>query len=84
MDKQFRVDDKCNQCGICGKVCPSENITMQEGKPVWNHHCEQCFACLQWCPKKAIQYGKRTVKYTQIPSSRGPVKGCPETETNTE
>ncbi|MCB2357259.1 hypothetical protein [Clostridium estertheticum] len=22
--------------------------------------CEQCFACLQWCPQKAIQYGKKT------------------------
>jgi ferredoxin len=65
MDKQFWTDDKCNYCGICGKVCPSENITMQEGKPVWNHRCEQCFACLQWCPKEAIQYGKRTAKYAR-------------------
>jgi ferredoxin len=65
MDKQFWADEKCNQCGICGKVCPSENITMQEGKPVWNRRCEQCFACLQWCPKKAIQYGKRTAKYVR-------------------
>ena len=65
MDKQFWVDDKCNQCGTCSKVCPSENITMQEGKPIWNHRCEQCFACLQWCPKKAIQYGKKTVKYAR-------------------
>jgi ferredoxin len=65
MDKQFWADDKCNQCGICGKVCPSENIMMEEGRPVWKHRCEQCFACLQWCPKKAIQYGKRTVKYAR-------------------
>jgi ferredoxin len=63
MDKQFWADDKCNQCGICSKLCPSENITMQEEKPVWGHRCEQCFACLQWCPKEAIQYGKRTVKF---------------------
>jgi ferredoxin len=63
MDRKFWVDEKCNQCAICGKVCPSANITFQEGKPVWNHRCEQCFACLQWCPKEAIQYGKRTAKY---------------------
>jgi len=63
MDRQFWVDEKCNHCAICSRVCPSENITMEEGKPVWNHRCEQCFACLQWCPQEAIQYGKKTPKY---------------------
>ena len=63
MDKKFWVDDKCNACGICYKVCPAGNITMHEGKPVWNNRCEQCFACLQWCPQEAIQYGKKTPKY---------------------
>ena len=63
MDKSFWVDDKCNHCGTCGKICPSLNITFQAGKPIWNRRCEQCFACLQWCPKEAIQYGKRTPKY---------------------
>lgn len=60
MDGQFWADEKCNHCGICHKVCPAENITLQEGKPVWNHKCEQCFACLQWCPQEAIQFGKNT------------------------
>ncbi|MEA2014913.1 MAG: EFR1 family ferrodoxin [Thermodesulfobacteriota bacterium] len=63
MDSKFRADDKCNACGICCRVCPTENITMREGKPVWDHQCEQCFACLQWCPHEAIQYGKRTHRY---------------------
>jgi len=63
MDQKFWVDDKCNACEICCKVCPAANITMREGKPVWNHRCEQCFACLQWCPQEAIQYGKKTPKY---------------------
>jgi ferredoxin len=63
MDKQFSVDDKCNKCGTCQRVCPAANITLQDGKPVWNHRCEQCFACLQWCPKEAIQYGPKTAKY---------------------
>ena len=63
MDKKFWVDDKCNACEICCKVCPAGNITMSEGRPVWNHRCEQCFACLQWCPQEAIQYGKKTPGY---------------------
>ncbi|MBW2558026.1 MAG: EFR1 family ferrodoxin [Deltaproteobacteria bacterium] len=63
MDKKFWVDDKCNACEICHKICPAGNINMREGKPVWAHRCEQCFACLQWCPQEAIQYGKKTPRY---------------------
>ena len=62
-DKDFWVDDKCNGCTICEKVCPAHNIQMQSKKPQWLHHCEQCLACIQWCPQKAIQYGKKTPAY---------------------
>lgn len=60
MDGNFTVDDECTSCGICAKVCPVGNITLREGTPVWNHQCEQCYACLQWCPAQAIQYGNKT------------------------
>ena len=63
LDKNFWVDDKCNRCGICSKVCPADNIEMRNEKPSWLHRCEQCLACLQWCPQEAIQYGKKTIKY---------------------
>jgi ferredoxin len=63
MDKSFWVDEKCNSCGICEKVCPAPNITIFNGKPEWLHRCEQCLACIQWCPQKAIQYGKKTPGY---------------------
>ena len=59
-DKNFYADEKCNSCGICEKVCPAENIKLENGKPVWQHRCEQCLACLHWCPTAAIQYGKKT------------------------
>lgn len=62
MDKGFWVDDKCNQCGLCEKVCPSHNIKMNK-VPHWQHHCEQCLACIQWCPTKAIQYGRKPPQY---------------------
>lgn len=61
MDKNFWTDEKCNQCGICQKVCPVGNIDMNSGSPYWNGQCEQCFACLHWCPQEAIQYGKKTI-----------------------
>jgi ferredoxin len=63
MDKDFWVDDKCNTCGICKKICPCGNIELKAGKPIWLHHCEQCLACIQWCPQEAIQYGKRTPRH---------------------
>jgi ferredoxin len=63
LDKKFWADEKCNECGICSKVCPATNITLPEGRPFWNHRCHQCFACLQWCPAEAIQYGKKTPQY---------------------
>ena len=62
MDKSFWADAKCTGCRICEKICPVQNILMSEDKPAWQHHCEQCFACLQWCPETAIQYGKNTEK----------------------
>ncbi len=63
MDKQFWVDEKCDHCSICSKICPAGNITMDTGVPVWNHRCEQCLACIQWCPRESIQYGKKTPHY---------------------
>ena len=60
MAKMFSVDQTCNGCGICEQVCPVNNISISEGRPTWGSRCEQCFACLQWCPKEAIQYKDKT------------------------
>lgn len=60
-DKKFFSDEKCTSCGICEKICPAENIKMIDGKPKWQGHCEQCMACIQWCPVEAIQHGKKTI-----------------------
>lgn len=61
MDKKFAVGEGCTGCGICERVCPVGNIKMEDGKPNWLHHCEQCLACLQWCPQEAIEFSKMTV-----------------------
>jgi ferredoxin len=63
MDKDFWVDEKCNGCGTCANICPVGNIIIEAKKPTWQHRCEQCLACIQWCPKEAIQYGKKTPAY---------------------
>ncbi len=65
MDKDFWTDDKCNSCAICTSICPSGNILLSAGKPVWQGRCEQCLACIQWCPLEAIQFGKKTLGYAR-------------------
>jgi ferredoxin len=51
---QFWTDDNCNGCGICYKVCPVNNIEINERRPQWQNKCERCLACLQWCPNASI------------------------------
>ena len=61
MDVSFRTDDKCDGCGLCSGICPVNNIKMVDGVPSWQHHCERCMACLQWCPKEAIEFDKDSI-----------------------
>ena len=55
-DKGFYTSEKCVGCGLCSKVCPCKNITMQDKKPVWNHSCIGCNACVVYCPQKAVMF----------------------------
>ncbi|MGM0689691.1 MAG: EFR1 family ferrodoxin, partial [Bacillota bacterium] len=52
----FFVDQDCNGCGTCEKVCPSEKIRMASGKPEWleKTQCYFCYACFNFCPQQAI------------------------------
>jgi len=65
-DESFYVEDTCNSCGICEEICPVNNITMIEGRPQWQHQCQLCLACINYCPEEAIQHGtesKKTQRY---------------------
>ena len=58
--KAFHVSDDCIGCGKCVKLCPLNNITLENGKPVWGRKCTHCMACISYCPEKAIEYGKKS------------------------
>ncbi|MEG6584757.1 EFR1 family ferrodoxin [Dendrosporobacter sp. 1207_IL3150] len=59
--KKFSVSQACTSCGICKKVCPTDNIFMESGKPKWGKDCQECLACLHFCPDKCIEFGKKTI-----------------------
>lgn len=61
-DRHYNVNNACISCGICQSVCPAGNITFSNGRPVFHHQCQYCLACIQYCPKKAINYKNKTQK----------------------
>lgn len=50
----------CKSCGMCEKVCPNGNITLENGAPKFGGKCDLCLSCLNLCPVNAIDYGKST------------------------
>lgn len=41
---------------------PVNNIEIINKTPKWDSKCEQCLACINWCPFKAIEFDNRTDK----------------------
>jgi ferredoxin len=56
--KYYKVTDGCNGCGICEKLCPVSCITMSNNRPHFSGKCEHCNGCLNWCPQRAIRFGR--------------------------
>jgi ferredoxin len=59
-DRNFTANEGCTSCGTCERVCPVGNIRLVDGKPRWDGRCQQCLACLHFCPVTAIQFGEKT------------------------
>jgi len=58
---RFSVDESCNACGLCARICPIQAIQLTDGKPVWvKKDCTQCMGCINRCPQRAIQIGSGT------------------------
>lgn len=58
--KAFAASNACTGCGQCVRLCPTNNITIQNGRPVWGSDCTHCMACICHCPTEAIEYGKKS------------------------
>ncbi|MHA1746215.1 MAG: EFR1 family ferrodoxin [Promethearchaeota archaeon] len=60
MKKRYWVDNSCNKCNLCVKICPVGNITMEPSGIQFHDHCVVCLRCVHQCPQQAIQIGKFT------------------------
>lgn len=50
-------EDKCILCGICGRKCPTNAITVERKERIWTierMQCIQCGECVESCPKKCL------------------------------
>lgn len=57
----FYAGEKCISCGKCVELCPLNNVTLKDGKPLWGKDCTHCMACICHCPAEAIEYGKKSI-----------------------
>lgn len=60
--KKFYANSDCINCNACVRECPCGVIKEKGDKLVWEGDCTFCLKCINMCPKKAIQYGKMTIK----------------------
>lgn len=51
----LKIEKSCNGCGLCQKVCPAQNISIEGGKAKHGKNCEFCLACANLCPQKAVR-----------------------------
>ncbi len=54
-----KVEEKCNNCGICKRVCPTQVKEVYEQKcgDVASSQCIWCLRCVEMCPNKdALQF----------------------------
>lgn len=59
--ENYVVSDACISCGKCVSLCVLNNVTLAPGeKPVFGKNCMNCYACLQYCPKQAIDIAGKT------------------------
>lgn len=69
-NRRLAVGEGCTGCGICRRVCPMDNIAIENGKAAAGDSCISCFACYHRCPENAISY----------PGAKGQYKGFVDTE----
>lgn len=54
--------ERCVGCGVCERLCPMNNIRLENGRAVAGGRCTMCYRCFSKCPQKAITIiGKKVI-----------------------
>ena len=70
-EKAYVITDLCNGCNACVPVCPTNAITLKDGKAkIDPFQCTGCGACIPTCPQEAIDFKNTTTKQI-VASLRG-------------
>ena len=70
-----KADRKCDKCGICVKLCPTDAIPAFNPRITFGSKCIACARCIAVCPQKARHFGGffyRIVekRFTKVNSTR--------------
>lgn len=65
---RIKIDrQKCIGCGKCVKLCPMNNLCLQDGNAATKNQCTMCYRCVNHCPVQAITLlGKNVIKQGTI------------------
>lgn len=68
-------DKKCDACGICVKLCPTQAIPVADPKSTNKELCISCARCIVVCPQKARKfrgpiYQLASMKFTKANAAR--------------
>ncbi|MDP8264720.1 MAG: EFR1 family ferrodoxin [Candidatus Aceula lacicola] len=71
---RFSVDkERCIKCGLCYRVCPTENISIKEGgEVVFDKKCILCVKCYNLCPVNAVLITKKSLNDKKYRRYKGP------------
>ena len=58
VNKKMSVNDACIACGQCVKLCPRENIKIEDGKATLGKNCIGCMSCAEYCPQRRSMSAK--------------------------
>jgi polyferredoxin len=57
-----QVNDRCNQCGACARVCPTGTIRADQEYRSDPAECTMCLECLKACPQDAVAFPTRLAR----------------------
>ncbi len=69
------AQEKCINCGLCIRMCPSENIKENaSGEKVFGNKCILCLKCYNLCPVDAVLICKKSIDNKKYRRYKGPNK----------